>query len=49
MKPLVLLLKTKGSGVIRESVTKGERQLSPIRSLCAVTISLEVLDENCLD
>ena len=40
---------TKSFGVIPESSTKAESKLSPIRSLRAVTISLEVLDENCPD
>lgn len=43
------LQKTKSFAVIPESSTKAESQLSPIRSPRAVTISLEVLDENCPD
>lgn len=41
--------KTKSFGVIPESSAEAESQLSPIRSLRAVTISPKVPDENCLD
>lgn len=43
------LQKTKSFGVIPQSGAKAESQLSPIRSLNAVMISLEVLDEYCPD